>query len=174
MKKLLIPIIIIILVIAGAWAVFGSDTEQDSADQAMQNKNANSEVAENKNTNVQMEKESDSDTTVDENAARYVEYSPETFKEASGSRRVLFFYANWCPICKPADEDFRDNADVIPADVVVIRVNYNDTATDDAEEALAQTYGITYQHTFVQIDANGQQVTKWNGGDTTELLENIQ
>jgi thioredoxin-related protein len=53
-------------------------------------------------------------------------------------------------------------------------VNYNDTATDQAEKELAKKYGVTYQHTFVQIDAEGNEVTKWNGGKIEELLHNIR
>jgi hypothetical protein len=57
--------------------------------------------------------------------------------------------------------------------VTIIRVNYNDSDTDPAEEALADEYGVTYQHTFVQIDENGNEVAKWNGGEIEELLERI-
>ena len=39
---------------------------------------------------------------------------------------------------------------------------------------LAKKYGITYQHTFVQIDSQGKEVTKWNGGQTDELAANIK
>lgn len=105
---------------------------------------------------------------------RYVEYSKKTFDEASDKRRVLYFYANWCPICRPADANFKANTSKIPEDMVVIRVNYNDTDTDEEEKDLAQKYGITYQHTFVQIDAQGNKITVWNGGQINELLNNIK
>ncbi len=108
------------------------------------------------------------------NTNRYVLYSKATFENAAKNRRVLFFYANWCPTCQPADADFKTNANKIPSDVTVIRVNYNDTDTDQEEKALAQQYGVTYQHTFVQVDANGKEVTKWNGGKMDELLNAIK
>ncbi len=107
-------------------------------------------------------------------SSRYVEYSPAQLADAAPSRRVLFFYASWCPTCIPADADFKENSSKIPEDVTVIRVNYNDPETDEAEKELAKTYGITYQHTFVQIDSNGKDVAKWNGGSINEFLENIQ
>ncbi len=109
-----------------------------------------------------------------ENTSRYIEYSKAALDNAAANRRVLFFYANWCPICKPADVDFKENSSKIPTDVTVIRVNYNDTDTDQEEKDLAKKYGITYQHTFVQIDAQGKEVTKWNGGKTMELLAKIK
>ncbi|HLC94634.1 MAG TPA: thioredoxin family protein [Patescibacteria group bacterium] len=105
---------------------------------------------------------------------KYVMYTPSILADTANMKRVLFFYAHWCPICQPADADFRENTHKIPADVVVIRVNYNDTDTDESERDLAKKYGVTYQHTFVQIDQKGSEVTKWNGGQTAELLENLK
>jgi thioredoxin 1 len=108
------------------------------------------------------------------NDSRYVAYSKEEFDQAKDKRRVLFFYANWCPLCKPADTDFQANSTKIPEDVTLIRVNYNDTDTEQAEKDLAQKYGVTYQHTFVQIDSEENQVAIWNGGHTDELLANLK
>ncbi len=106
--------------------------------------------------------------------SRYVEYSKVTLDQAAGNRRILFFYANWCPTCRPTDVDLSANKSKIPEDVTVIRVNYNDTDTDQSEKDLAKQYDVTYQHTFVQIDGQGKEVTKWNGGQTNELLANIK
>ena len=106
--------------------------------------------------------------------SRYVEYSKATLDQAAGNRRVLFFYASWCPTCRPADESFTQNINSIPEDVTVIRVNYNDTDTDQEEKDLAAKYAVTYQHTFVQVDSTGKEVTKWNGGQIEELLSNIK
>lgn len=115
-----------------------------------------------------------SDEIAVEEVGHYRVYSPEVFLETDDRKRVLFFYASWCPTCKPADEDFRENMEKIPSDTIVIRVNYNDNETDQNEKDLAQRYGVTYQHTFVQIDADGNEITKWNGGDTDELVSHIQ
>jgi thioredoxin 1 len=100
--------------------------------------------------------------------SRYIDYTPKAFSMASQNGRVvLFFKADWCPTCRSADADFRASLDKIPADVTVLRVNY------DTESALKNKYRITYQHTFVQVDANGNEVTRWNGGGTDELLASI-
>jgi len=109
-----------------------------------------------------------------EASGSYQIYTPQAFAAATSTRRVLFFYANWCPTCRPADIQFRDQESEIPPDVTVLRVNYNDPDTDSAERDLAAAYGVTYQHTFVQIDATGQEIVKWNGGGLTELLANVQ
>ncbi len=105
--------------------------------------------------------------------SRYVEYSKAALDKSVNNRRVLFFYTNWCPICKPADADFTTNTSKIPSNVTVIRVNYSDTDTDQEEKDLAKKYGITYQHTFVQIDSQGKEVAKWNGGKLDELLSKL-
>ncbi|MEK7581287.1 MAG: thioredoxin family protein [Patescibacteria group bacterium] len=106
--------------------------------------------------------------------SRYAQYSKSALDSAANTRRVLFFYASWCPTCKPADANFTQNVSKIPEDVTLVRVNYNDPETDQEEKDLAKKYGITYQHTFVQIDSAGKEVAKWNGGQIEELLSNIK
>lgn len=105
---------------------------------------------------------------------RYVEYSPTAYAAASDRRRVLFFYANWCPTCRPADANLLQNIDKIPEDVTILRVNYDDSDTDQDEQDLATKYNVTYQHTFVQIDDKDNLVGVWNGGQLNELLSNLK
>ncbi|MBP9817610.1 thioredoxin family protein [Candidatus Shapirobacteria bacterium] len=118
----------------------------------------------------------ESDKTVEEMMveSRYIQYSKPTLDNTSNNRRILFFYASWCPTCKPADASFSQNIEKIPQGVTLIRVNYNDPETDQEEKDLAKKYGIVYQHTFVQINSSGEVVTKWNGGQMDELLSNIK
>ncbi len=105
---------------------------------------------------------------------RYLPYSKEVLEDSTSVRRVLFFYASWCPTCRPADADFAKNESLLPEDVRLIRVNYNEGDTDDDEDTLADKYNVTYQHTFVQIDEEDNIVTKWNGGQTAQLLKNLK
>ena len=107
-------------------------------------------------------------------SSKYVSYTSDVLKKNKNKKRVLFFYANWCPTCRPADADFLSNVNQIPDDVVLIKINYNDNETDEEEKQLAKTYNITYQHTFVQIDTVGNEVAKWNGGQMSELLSRIK
>lgn len=104
----------------------------------------------------------------------YVSYGAGVLENTSKNRRVLFFYANWCPTCRPADASFEQNESKIPSDVSVIRVNYKDTETDQSETDLAKKYGVTYQHTFIQVDEQGNEIAKWNGGKIDELLKNLK
>jgi thiol-disulfide isomerase/thioredoxin len=104
---------------------------------------------------------------------KYIYFSSGDLGDNS-RRRVLFFYANWCPTCRPVDQELSQNIESIPDDLQIIRVNYDDSDTDSEEESLANKYGVTYQHTFVQIDEDGQEISKWNGGGLSQILSNIK
>lgn len=108
-----------------------------------------------------------------EKTTKYVRFTPQVLGETSNTKRVLFFYANWCFTCRPADNSFIQQSSLIPDGVTVIRVNYNDTDTDMDEKELAKKYEVSYQHTFVQIDENDNVVTRWNGGSLDKLLQSI-
>lgn len=100
----------------------------------------------------------------------YKDYSPATVTEAQkvGNKVVLFFHADWCPFCVEADKQFKARQEEIPSGVTVLKTHY------DTETVLKQKYGVTYQHTFVQIDAQGNMVTKWNGGDVENLKKYLK
>lgn len=80
---------------------------------------------------------------------------------------VLFFNASWCPSCRGAVRDFEANEAEI-SDYYLVYVDY------DSSDDLQEKYGVTYQHTFVQIDPEGKAVTKWNGGGTVEFLNKVK
>lgn len=103
-----------------------------------------------------------------ESSPRYMSYSKAAYAAASGKKRVYFFHAKWCPSCIASNAVFNASPDKIPEDVVVFKTDY------DTETELKNKYGITYQHTFVQVDASGKEMKKWNGGDLAELKANIQ
>ena len=100
--------------------------------------------------------------------ARYQTYSAENYAKASTKRRVLFFHAAWCPTCKAAHMDLEQNASNLPDDVIVFKVDY------DTELELKKKYDITYQHTFVQVSEAGEELVKWNGGDSVMIRQKIQ
>ena len=83
-----------------------------------------------------------------------LDFNPVDYNRALETNRliVLYFYANWCPICREeiphlygAFESLTDD------DVVGFRVNFNDNETDDFERELARQFGVSYQHTKVFI-----------------------
>ena len=73
---------------------------------------------------------------------------------------VLYFYANWCPICKTEFPEMQAAFNTLTTDKVIgFRVNYKDSDTDKDEEALAREFGVGYQHTKVFLK-NGQRILK--------------
>lgn len=100
----------------------------------------------------------------------YKTYSAATVEaeQAAGNKVVLFFHAPWCPFCKTADAAFNSRVNEIPAGVTLLKTDY------DSNTELKQKYGVTYQHTFVQIDNNEGQVSKWNGGDIDNLKKYLK
>lgn len=99
---------------------------------------------------------------------RYVTYSSSVFEEAKDKKRVYFFHAVWCPTCKVVNEAFQNQEDKIPEDVVIFKTDY------DRYTELKNRFAITYQHTFVQVDAQGNEIAKWNGGDIDRLIQNLK
>jgi len=108
------------------------------------------------------------------NDSKYTEYSKSNLDSASEDKRVLYFYANWCPICRPVDTNLKNGTTKIPEGVKIVRVNFNDPDTDQEEKDLAKKYGVTSQHTFVQIDENGNQLGKWSAEDIEIVLDSLK
>lgn len=81
-----------------------------------------------------------------------------------GKKTVLFFRAYWCGACADAAAHIADEAPSGPSDLVVIEVDY-----DDAGD-LKRRYGVTLQHTFVQVDAAGAELGQWTGFGTLAEL----
>jgi thioredoxin 1 len=38
---------------------------------------------------------------------------------------------------------------------------------------LKKMFGITYQHTYVQIDGEAKKIALWNGGGVDGILDNV-
>jgi len=74
---------------------------------------------------------------------------------------LLYFYANWCPICRTEVFDHLEPFfNELQSDKVIgFRVNFNDSDTDDTERELARQFGVPYQHTKIFLK-NGERVLK--------------
>lgn len=85
---------------------------------------------------------------------------------AAKGRTVVFFFASWCPNCRTTIAELNARwADVNP-DLTLIVADY------DKETALKARYGVTYQDTFVLLDAKGEAVKSWNSGGVDGLNAN--
>lgn len=80
---------------------------------------------------------------------------------ASDKLIVLYFYANWCPVCQreAAESLYPAFNDLAGSDVVGFRVNYNDNETEQAERDMARQFGVAYQHTKVFVK-DGERILK--------------
>lgn len=94
----------------------------------------------------------------------YEEYSSEKLARAESGDVVLFFHASWCPSCKGLNSDIEANLNSIPEGVSILKVDY-DKATE-----LKKKYGVTYQHTLVQVDKDGNLIKKWSGSSSLSKL----
>jgi thioredoxin 1 len=89
-------------------------------------------------------------------------YQADAAKFHEAGDVVLFFNASWCPTCRATVESL--DADGVPAGLTVVGVDY-DAATD-----LRKQYGVTVQHTFVQVDEQGNQLAKFSGAPSGEAI----
>jgi len=85
----------------------------------------------------------------------------------SGKLVVLYFYANWCPLCKAETKEALYPAfnELTHDTVVGFQVSYSDNETSAEEKALAREFGVGYQHTKVFVK-DGKRLLKspegWN------------
>jgi len=94
--------------------------------------------------------------------APLLEYTKKDYDEAVASNKtiLLYFYANWCPVCKaeqPALFGAFDGLDT--NEIIGFRVSYKDSDTDKDEEEMAREFGVSSQHTKIIIKG-GKRVVK--------------
>jgi len=110
-------------------------------------------------------------------AKNYYEFSKHDYELAQDKIILLYFYADWCPICEAEQEQtFAAFNEIDNENIVGFRVNYRDSETDDDEVAIAKDFGISYQHTKV-ILKNGKRVLKapdsWDRARYIEELSKV-
>lgn len=99
----------------------------------------------------------------------YEAYSADKLARAETGDVVLFFHASWCPSCRGLNSSIESNLKSIPEGVTILKTDY------DKETELKKKYGVTYQHTLVQVDKDGNLIKKWSGGGSLDnLLSQIQ
>jgi thiol-disulfide isomerase/thioredoxin len=82
----------------------------------------------------------------------YIDYNEETFSQTEG-KRILFFYAPWCPQCRALEASIKENT--LPAGVTIFKVDY------DSNQELRAKYGVTIQTSLVEVDGSGNLVEKF-------------
>jgi thioredoxin 1 len=173
MKNISIIAVVIILAGSGYYAVTQNNSENSNQAEVI----SETSIVSDENNNETSSTETDSQDEINNNqtagqnetkesAGIYTEYSSEKLAMHEGKDIVLFFKADWCPSCRGLDKDIKENMSQIPANIVILDVDY-DEYTD-----LRQKYGVTTQHTLVQVSSNGDLIMKWSGGSTLESIIN--
>lgn len=151
----------------------GGDAMMEKQDEASMGKEAMMSNEEDammqKETGAMMEKKDESAMMQKDESAMiakgsYEAYAPEKLAKAENGDVVLFFRASWCPTCSALDADIKANSASIPNGLTILDVDY------DKSSDLKKKYGVTTQHTLVQVDASGNLIAKWQGGSTLSAL----
>lgn len=165
----------LVVVLAGGYLALGGDND----DAVMVKETPEQEAMEKKlpeETQVMMKDEVKTDLMKKEDTSMvnkgdtmmngtYEVYSLEKVSWATANHDVvLFFRAGWCPTCRAVDADIKANISKIPTSLTILDVDH------DNSTALKQKYGVTYQHTFVQVDKDGKLIKKWSGSPTLSAL----
>lgn len=176
MKKNLIAIVAVGIALTGAGcAKTVAPTPPATSPNAMMEKTTASE-----NSDAMMKKESteqkDGETMMKDDtkdgammdnkqgAGAYEDYADSKLAWAKEGKVILFFKASWCPTCQAVDTDILAHLGNIPNKTSILKVDY------DTSAELKKKYGVTYQHTFVQVDANGTMIKKWSGSPTLTAI----
>ncbi|MFZ2522408.1 MAG: thioredoxin family protein [Minisyncoccia bacterium] len=163
MKKASIIVFVLVILSLGYWAF------SKKADAPVVNSIPQDSQMVTSPTGIVMEDGSMMDSTKDSLVGYYEDYSPEKLGRATDGKVVLFFKASWCPTCKAVDNDINSHLKDIPKGVSILKVDY------DKSTELKKKYGVTYQHTFVQVDKDGSQIAKWSGSPTlSEFLTHLK
>jgi len=182
-----IVVVIVLILVAGLLYVFMSKDstkdgvmmgiENDANPAMMQNENAPIPVTEGENDSMATEADVSVDAGINTNtnttvetgtvmvkAGSYEAYNVSKLANAADGDVVLFFRASWCPSCINLDKDIKANSASIKSGLTILDVDY------DKSQELKKKYGVTYQHTLVQVDKDGNMIKKWSGSRTLASL----
>jgi len=109
-------------------------------------------------------------------SAPLIDFTKTDYEEAKASGKLiaLYFYANWCPVCKAEFPEAVKAFDALTTDQVIgFRVNFNDSDTDSDEVALARQFGVAYQHTKVFLKDDKVVLKSPESWDTARYVDEI-
>lgn len=180
-KNIVIVLVLVVVALGGWWYASSQKMAKDAA--MMEEKVASEKMAAEKvaaEKEAMMKKETpvakddatakkEVDAAMMVKGGEYVPYDSAKLAFTKEGKVVLFFRASWCPTCRALDADIKANLAQIPKNVLILDVDY-DKAVD-----LKKQYGVTYQHTLVQVDASGNMITKWSGSaNLSEFLKQVK
>lgn len=171
-SKVTLSIIFAIILIGAVVAVLiinkGSDDNNDKTETSQtseQSSTNDNQIAEQNDEKL----ENSNEITNDSKVETYISLADfESNKDSfNNQKKVYFFHASWCPICKSIDEDIASDTTQIPDDTTFIKTDF-DTSTD-----LRKKYGVTTQYSFVQIDNYGNEIAQWSATNLDKAILGI-
>src|SRR3990167_11024200 len=147
----IIAIVAVVLVLGGV--VFYANRSQTTDDKMAQEKAImEKEAMEQKDDETMMDKGETmmkySGAVLAGKSAPLLDFTKADYDAALNTDKliVLYFYANWCPICRAEFPIMQKAFNELNTDKAVgFRVNYNDSETDNDEKNLARQFGVAYQ-----------------------------
>lgn len=152
----LVVVVAVVVIAVGGYFIFATPAKQDDWQPQV-------DTSSTQTTEQQATPSDTSSQTSSVVKGSYQIYETSKLVLANQGQVVLFFNAKWCPDCQRASKNFQSQP--IPDGLTILSVDY-DKYTD-----LKKKYGVTYQHTFVQVDASGNQIKKWSGSNTPADVE---
>jgi len=164
-----IGVVVLLVIAGGVYASVNNKKNMAEEKTMMEDKAMQDKGMEEKNTMMETGEEKmmdDKEMSVSEGMMQgsYEAYASEKLARATTGDVVLFFHASWCPSCRGLNADIEANLSSIPKGVTILKVDY------DKETELKKKYGVTYQHTLVQVDASGNMIQKWSGSPKLSSL----
>ena len=102
-------------------------------------------------------------------STNYYEYSEENLKIAKDKGNiVLFFATNWCSTCTELDNELMNESEKLNDGITVLKIDF------DKDTEFKKKYKVLAQHTLVQVDNDGNEITKWVGGDIETINESVK
>jgi thioredoxin 1 len=163
-KNLLLIIIAILFVLVAAGVYILSDSNKSTTPSDSQMR-AEENLVENLDTKEPVTNIEESPISEVATPGSYIAYKETSLTD---KKNVIFFAASWCPTCRGLDEAILSELNLIPSDLTILKADY------DSETELKRKYGVTYQHTLVQVDGEGNLLKKWNGSvDINDLVSQL-
>lgn len=164
-KKITIFIASALVFVAGA--IFLLATQNTQKD----NQSANSTSTTQTNTpSTNTESQTTAQTTPSTSPGVFIDFADYTADPSkySNSKKIYFFHAEWCPVCKGIEQEINNDPSRIPNGVTLIKVDF------EQETRLRKDYEVTYQYTFVQIDNDGKEVAQWTASNLDKVIAGIK
>lgn len=144
--------------------------EETTEEETTEEETTDEEAIEEETTDEEViEEEVVEEKTTEAANAEYTTYTKETYDSLLGqSPVVLYFHANWCPVCIQLDSDISGAIADFPAGSTILKLDF------DEEIELRQEYGVTVQSTLITINAAGEVVEKLSAPSNSDLIAAIE